>query len=124
MPIQKLTPVVAVDAIEPALPFWEGLGWVKVAEVPHEGRLGFVILVRDGLELMLQTRDSIEADMPGVSAPVTLFAEVSSLEEALAGAKGAVVLVAERVTFYGMREAIVRDPAGTLVIFAEPQKGA
>ena len=30
------------------------------------------------------------------------------------------IVMAERVTFYGMRETVVQDPGGTVVIFAEP----
>lgn len=71
---------------------------------------------------MLQSRASLEADIPQVaSAPLVLFAEVGSIEEALSAASGAQVLVRERFTFYGMREAIVRDPSGTVIIFAEAQ---
>jgi len=54
--MKKLTPVLYVDAIEPCLPFWvDRLGFSKTVEVPHENAIGFVILARDGLELMYQT---------------------------------------------------------------------
>lgn len=122
MAIVKMTTVVLVDAIEPALPFWRGLGWEVVASVPHEDRVGFVILVRDGLELMLQTRASAAADL-GEAPPVALFCEVTSLEDAVAAATGAEVVIARRTTFYGSTETWVRDPSGTLVGFAVMAKG-
>ena len=42
---QKLTPLLMVEAIEPCLPFWDRLGWTKVAEVPHGDAMGFAILL-------------------------------------------------------------------------------
>ena len=44
---------------------------------------------------------------------------MKSLAEAREATKGAEVLVADRTTFYGMRERVVADPAGTIVVFAE-----
>ena len=47
----KITPVLFVDAIEPGLPFWiDKLGFTKTVEVPGEGGLAFVILVKDRRE--------------------------------------------------------------------------
>ena len=60
MKMNRLTPVLMVEAIEPCLPFWvDRLGFSKTVEVPHGDRLGFAILVRDGVELMYQTRASV-----------------------------------------------------------------
>jgi catechol 2,3-dioxygenase-like lactoylglutathione lyase family enzyme len=126
---KKLTPVVPVDAIEPLLPFWrDRLGFEVTAEVPHEDRLGFVILVRGDTELMLQTHESIRADDPRmveVIRPGTsvLFFEVDSLagvEAALEDlSDGAEVLIPRRKTFYGSTEVWVRAPDGTVAGFAE-----
>lgn len=124
MTIEKVTPILIVEAIEPALTFWvDQLGYTKTTEVPHGDRLGFVILTHGSIELMLQTRASIADDLPAVlesGATCALFAEVRSLEGALAATKGAKVVVPPRTTFYGMREAVVIDPGGHPVVFAEP----
>jgi uncharacterized glyoxalase superfamily protein PhnB len=123
MNITKVTPIRIVDRIEPCLPFWcDALGYEKRAEVPHEGALGFVLLENAAGEIMFQSRASLEADMPAVAklAPHTvLFIEVKSLAQAIQAAKGSEVLVKERTTFYGMREIVVTDPMGTIVVFAE-----
>ncbi len=123
MNIEKVTPVRIVDRIEPCLPFWCGeLGYEKGAEVPHDGALGFVILQSAAGEIMLQTRASLAADLPSVAArkpDTVMFIEVASLERARNAVEGAEVLVAERTTFYGMRETVVVDPQGCVVIFAE-----
>ena len=78
---RKLTPVLTVDAIEPCLPLWlERLGWQQTVSVPEGDRLGFVILEKDGLEVMYQTWTALEADLGtrearphGGQASVVLF---------------------------------------------------
>lgn len=115
--IRKLTTVVVVEAIEPALATWTGLGFAAVAEVPHDGRLGFVILARDGVELMLQTRASVREDLGFEPPALALYADVAALDEARAAAVagGAQVVIARRTTDYGATECWVRDPSGTLI---------
>ena len=121
--IKQITPVLIVDAIEPVLPLWEKqLGFGRVAEVPHENALGFVILARDGAQVMMQTRASLAADLPPVAAanPTSvLYVDVESLAAAAAATKGAEVLVPERKTFYGAREIWVRDAAGQILGLSE-----
>ena len=124
----KITSVLYVDAIEPGLDFWvKRMGFEKTVEVPHENTIGFVILVKDGAEVMLQTWDSVKADDPrflegpkGRSSG--LFIEVDDWEDTKRRLAGADVVVPERTTFYGMREIFVRAPGGHLVGFASPTK--
>ena len=124
MRMKKLTPVMVVDAIEPCLDFWTRLGFAKTVEVPHEGALGFVILARDSVELMYQTKASVAADVPAIAgAPYAehtpLFFEVDDLKAVRKALGGAPTIVAERQTFYGSTETIVRGPAGQVVTFAQ-----
>ncbi|HWO09813.1 MAG TPA: VOC family protein [Polyangiaceae bacterium] len=117
----KLTPNLIVDSIEACLPFWvDRLGFEKTVEVPHEGALGFVILVRDGVELMLQSRASLATDVPPLEAGphrATLYFTVPDLAPIRAALAGYPLAVPERTTFYGARELIVKDPAGNGVCF-------
>jgi uncharacterized glyoxalase superfamily protein PhnB len=124
MDMKKLTPILTVEEIERCLPFWEErLGFTRTTEVPHEGRLGFVILAKGGVEIMYQTRASVAADIPALaSSPMKgtiLFIEVAdadAIERALAGVEQ---VIPRRKTFYGADEIIVREPAGNVVIFAQ-----
>jgi uncharacterized glyoxalase superfamily protein PhnB len=122
MTIKKVTPLFVVDRIETCLPFWcETLGYEKRVEVPHEGAIGFALLENAAGEIMLQTRASLEGDLPLVAArspSALLFVEVDSLAQVQAATR-ANAIVAERTTFYGMRETVVVDPAGTVIIFAQ-----
>ena len=124
--IKKLAPVLIVDRIEPLLALWDALGFRRTAEVPHGEALGFVILERDGVEVMYQTRDSVGADEPrvleGAHPPgaAALFIEVDDLEAmAKALPPGTELINPRRQTFYGSTETIFRDGAGNIITLAK-----
>jgi catechol 2,3-dioxygenase-like lactoylglutathione lyase family enzyme len=124
MKVKKLSPVLMVDTIEPCLAFWvDKLGFEKTVEVPHENHLGFVILVKDGIEVMYQSKASVAADIPPVAqSPMKgsfLFIEVSDLNAVEKSLTGITPIVPRRKTFYGADELIVREPAGNIVTFAQ-----
>jgi uncharacterized glyoxalase superfamily protein PhnB len=126
--VKKVTPLLVVDRIEPILGFYEKLGYTAVISVPHEEHLGFVLLAQDIGQIMLQTRSSLAADLPAVSrtgVSSLLYVDVESLEEALMAVAGkSEILVPMRTTFYGAREAFVREPSGQIVGFAEEEQKA
>ena len=123
--VKKLTPVLFVKEIEPVLSFWvEGLGFTKTAEVPEGDKLAFVILEKDGVEVMYQTYASVDKDMASIGAdvrkgPTFLYVQVDSLESVEAAVNRAEVYMRERKTFYGATEVGVKDPAGHFITFAE-----
>ena len=124
--VKRLTPVLIVEEIESSLPFWvDRLGFKKTTEAPEGDALGFVILQRDGVEVMLQSRASVLKDVealgkgPLANDGVGLFIEVGSLDDFLPKLEGLEVVVAERKTFYGAREIGVRAPSGITVMLAE-----
>ncbi len=120
----KITPVLIVEAIEKSLPFWvDRMGFTKTVEVPEGDRLGFVILGRDGAEVMLQSIESVRKDAPQFvsetrSHNVGLFIEIDSFEDALKRLQGYPIALPDRTTFYGMREIGVFEPSGHTVLFA------
>ena len=123
--MRKLTPVLTVEAIEPCLSFWvDRLEFTKTVEVPDGDRLGFVILVRDGVELMYQTKASLEKDLGQPTEALTssafLFLEVADLDAVERAMDGVRPLLPRRRTFYGMDELVVREPGGNVIIFAQP----
>lgn len=123
--MKKLTPILYVDAVEPCLPFWtERLGFSKTVEVPHDGKIGFAILTRDGLELMYQTWGSAAADIAGATKrtkgrSAALYIEVESLDEVEKALKGAEIVHPRRKAFYGATEVFVREPGGHVIGFAQ-----
>jgi uncharacterized glyoxalase superfamily protein PhnB len=125
--MNKLTPNLIVDRIEDSLPFWvERLKFEKLVEVPHQDRLGFVILKRGATELMLQSRASLREDVPEIAEgprQAVLYCEVADLAPIRKALEGWPRVAPERTTFYGAREIIVRDPAGNVVFFSAHEKG-
>jgi hypothetical protein len=107
------------------LPFWvERLGFTLVAEVPHRDALGFVLLARDGVELMYQTRASVAEDVPaaastGAGHSVGLYFDVDDLDAVARALDGVEPLVPRRRTFYGADEIGWREPGGHVVLFAQ-----
>lgn len=133
--ISKSTPVLVVDRIEPALPFWQRLGLAVTVSVPEEGatppRAGFAILASDGIEIMYQTASSVAADLVASAADrgafratpqqAYLFIEVPSLDAAERALHGARLVMPRRTTFYGATELAYEDGAGNIVVLAEMQ---
>ncbi|HEX8210076.1 MAG TPA: VOC family protein [Longimicrobium sp.] len=123
--MKNLTPILYVERIEPAIPFWvDRLGFARTAEVPHEDHLGFLILQKDGVEVMYQTRDSVHADAPELAERLQmegslLFIEVDDLDGVERALEGVERVVPRRKTPYGADEIFVREPAGNLVGFAQ-----
>ena len=122
--MKKVTPILIVDHVDSCAAFWTGaLGFNRTAEVPHEGETGFVILQKDDVELMYQSRASVAADLPALADGPhhsTLFIETDDLDAVERAVPPASIVVPRRTTFYGMTEIAVREPGGSLVVFAQP----
>jgi len=122
---KKLTPVLMVDAIEPCLSLWiDRLGWTKTVEVPEADKLGFVILAKDGVEVMYQTYASVEKDIGkpmkrAAGTSVALFLEVSDIDAIEKQLSGVPLVLPRRRTFYGMDEVGVAEAGGHTVVFAQ-----
>ncbi|HTW63160.1 MAG TPA: VOC family protein [Bryobacteraceae bacterium] len=120
----KITAVLMVESIETSLPFWvERMGFAKTVEVPEGDRLGFVILVCNGAELMLQSIESVRKDAPQFAPQAGafntgMFIEVDDFADTRKRLAGYPIALPERTTFYGMQEIGVREPSGHIVIFA------
>jgi hypothetical protein len=120
----KITPVLFVDEIEKSLPFWvDRMGFEKTVEVPEGDKSGFVILVRDDSELMLQSISSLLKDIPafapqGSTDRASLYIEVDDFEDILKRLEGYPITLEKRTSFYGMHEIGVIDPGGHNVIFS------
>ena len=124
--VKKITTVLAVETVEPSLDFWtKRIGFECTVTVPHENTLGFAILVKDNLEVMLQSVASILADLGSTSGEINgrsaaLFIEVADLAAVEQGLGTYPIEMPRRTTFYGMHEIGVREPGGHFVIFAQP----
>ena len=124
MTAKKLTPVLVVDRVEPAIAFWrDRLGFEQEFEVPHGDAIGFVSLHQGGVEIMYQSRASVADDLPSLAEGThrtVLFIEVDDLDAVERAMQGVEVVSPRRTTFYGMHEIAVREPGGNVVVFAQP----
>jgi uncharacterized glyoxalase superfamily protein PhnB len=126
--VKKITPILFAAELEPCIRFWsEKIGFKTTIEVPEGNKIGFVLLEKDGLELMYQSFASVDKDNAASGAaarkgPSFLYIEVADLDAALAATKGAEIIMAMRTTFYQSKEFGIKDPVGHYLIFA--QQGA
>lgn len=122
MQTKKLTPVLLTERIEPCLEFWTRFGFEITAQVPLGGVLGFVILQKDAVEVMYQTRASVAEDIPALAdAPsrgAFVFIEVDDIETIDGTVAESERVIPRRKTFYGSDEVVLREPAGNVVVFA------
>jgi uncharacterized glyoxalase superfamily protein PhnB len=121
--MKKITPVLYMEKIEASLPFWvDKLGFQKTVEVPEGDAIGFVILDRNGLEVMLQSFASLKTDRGSDSrvgaGSCSLYIEVEDFAEFRPLLDGLEVVVPERLAFYGVREMAVREPGGHVICIA------
>ena len=127
---ESIAPVLIVDRVEPTRDFFrDRLGFLELATVPHGDGLGFALLQRDGVTVMVQTRASVNDDIGADAArrmdasfsgrgAVGLYVRVSDVELIVPSVADAEVLVPLRRTFYGAHEITVREPGGHAVTFA------
>jgi hypothetical protein len=128
-----VTAVLIVERIEPAIPFWEKLGLTQQSQVPDEaaadGRLAFVILAAEGVQIMYQTLASVRADLVAHASAkelvadrtqqTCLFVEVSDLADVDARLRDEKVFMPRRTTFYGATETGYVAPCGNMIVFAQ-----
>jgi catechol 2,3-dioxygenase-like lactoylglutathione lyase family enzyme len=126
---RKFTPVFLVDEIEPCLGFWvDRIGFELAFQTKDQTDvLGFVILKRDDVEIMYQTRASLDQDLPGIAGAdhspwIVNYIEVESLDEILPKLDGIEILAGPRPTFYGAQEVFVREPSGRVIAFASRRR--
>jgi hypothetical protein len=84
--------------------------------------LGFIILQRDGAQVMVQTCDRMQGDLPAIAdtppGAGILYLRVRELDAVASALEGADVVVPRRTTPYGAEEIFVREPGGNIVGFA------
>lgn len=127
--IVKVTSVLPVASVEESLPFWQALGFEVTVSIPDGSLIGFVILVKDATEVMLQSFGSIGADQPVLAQAARrgasfVFIEVADLSLGIEALAAFELISPRRETFYGSTEATWREPSGHLVTLAQfPKPG-
>jgi threonine dehydrogenase-like Zn-dependent dehydrogenase len=124
MKILGATPVLFVDRVEPTRDFFLRAGFQAIVEVPAGDAVGFAILQKDGVQVMVETRGNA-AEPPAMqylsrdSRRAAIFIEVDDLETVIRALEGATIAVDRHPTFYGADELTFEEPGGNLVTFAK-----
>ena len=127
---ESVAPVMIVERVAPTRDFFrDRLGFTQTAVVADGDELGFAMLEKDGVVVMVQSHASVIEDVGPDAAravnetisgrgAVGLFFRVSDVELVVPAVADADVIVPLRKTFYGMHEITVREPGGHAVTFA------
>lgn len=127
---EAIAPVLIVERVEPTRNFFrDRLGFEQTALVMHDDELGFVMLRKDDVVVMIQSHASLIDDVgPDAARAVNetisgrgaaaLFITVSDVDLIVPAVADADVLIPPHKTFYGMHEITVREPGGHAVTFA------
>jgi uncharacterized glyoxalase superfamily protein PhnB len=127
---ESIAPVLIVEQVEPTRAFFrDRLGFAELSSVPHGDGIGFVMLQKDGVVVMVQSHASVIDDVGHDAAravnetisgrgAVGLYIRVSDIDLVVPAVADADVIVPLRKTFYGMHEITVREPGGHAVTFA------
>ena len=136
---KKITANIIVSSVNETLDFYEKvLGSNLVMAVPKGSQqivtardattpLGFAIIRRDEVELMLQSRNSLAKELPSLAtSPVgtsfTLYIQVDDVEALCKGIKDKVAVVEDlHTTFYGAQEFSIQDNDGRILTFAHSE---
>jgi uncharacterized glyoxalase superfamily protein PhnB len=132
MNLTDVTPNLIVADIDRSTAFYRDvLGFAVSATVPDAAPFAFVWLQRGGVNVFLNSIESVRAEHPDLAArPLGGTATLYMIVEAETAADGIDALFAQvgprarvimplKDQFYGMREFGIEDPDGYIVFFAQ-----
>jgi len=122
--INKSTPILHVEAVEPGLKFWtERFGFQTTIQVPEGDHVGFAALDNGTVELMYQTYEGMKNAGPlseaAAQGPSFIFMEVSDIQTIKKALEQTEIVQDIHETFYGAREIVAKEPGGHYVIFSQ-----
>ena len=128
---KKMVTNLMVENVDKVIDFYEDiLGFSVVATVPgKDGGFQFAILVKDGLELMVQERGNLIEEYPVLDTPkvypsASLYIAVDDLDKLYSKLKAKYTISKElHTSFYGAREFAITDVDGYVLTFTD-HKGA
>jgi hypothetical protein len=124
MKVKRVTAVLFADRVEPTADFFKRVGFAASIEIKEGNGLGFALLERDGMQLMVETRDNERESaalraLTRQSRSALVFLEVDDLDAVIDAMRGIAPLVDRHSTFYGADEITYTEPGGNLVTFAQ-----
>jgi uncharacterized glyoxalase superfamily protein PhnB len=134
MKFSDVTPNLVVADVQRSLAFYRDvLGFSLVTTVPEAAPFAFAWMQRDGVNVFLNSVESVRADHAELGArPIggtnTLFVMIEA-DTVAAGVDAMFAAIGNRARvimplvdqFYGMREFGIEDPDGYVIFFAQQQ---
>ena len=121
--IERVTPILPVESIEPVVAFWEALDFAPTNPNYVDGRLNFMAFSKDGYDVHYQSLAEIDqksaaasGDLAGSTAMI--YITVDDLDAIVERLGNAEVVIPRRQTPWGADEIYVREPGGHLIAFA------
>jgi len=124
MKVSRAAAVLLAERVEPTRDWFAKIGFTVFVDVPDGDQLGFVLLEKDGVQVMVETRgnkrepDALRMRMKD-NRNAILFIEVDDLDAVIAKLEGSTVLVPKHKTFYGSEEQSYLEPGGNIITFAK-----
>ena len=127
---ESLSPVLIVEQVEPTRNFLrDRLGFAQTVVVMHGDAVGFVMMEKDAVTVMVQSHASLIDDVGHDAAravnetisnrgAAALYLKVSNVDLAVPALADTDVIVPLRKTFYDMHEITVREPGGHAITVA------
>lgn len=124
MKLKRAAAVLFVEKVEPTREFFKRVGFEVSVEIPDGGDVGFSMLERDGVQVMVETLDNGHEpqalrNVTKASRHAVVYVEVDDLGALIAALDGEKVLVERHKTFYNSDELTYQEPGGHLVTFAQ-----
>ena len=126
MTITKLTPNLMVKDVNKTIEFYETmLDFKMVISVPDTGSYDFAILSKDGIELMIQKRESFVSEIPQmcdsiIGGSFSLYIDVDDIDAIYKKVKGTCEILSDmHDTFYGTKEFSCKEINGYILTFSE-----
>lgn len=124
--LKKITPNLMVKDVNKTIEFYtDVLDFKLVMTVPTEGQFDFAILQSGGIEVMLQSAESLTGEISSlkdrdIGGTFTLYIETEGVETLHEKIKDKVTIVQDiHDTFYGTKEFAIEDINGYILAFAE-----
>jgi catechol 2,3-dioxygenase-like lactoylglutathione lyase family enzyme len=129
MKVSRATPVLFVDNVEATRDFFKRVGFDVLVEIPEDECVGFSLLQKDDVQLMLETRGNAN-EPPALRALsresrlAVVFVEVDDLDAVIAALADDKIAVERHTTFYHADEITFEEPGGNLITFAKMNRPA
>ena len=124
---KKLIPNLMVEDVNYTVDYYENiLGCFElIATDPKEGKFDWAMMRSEEADIMFQSRESLGGVIPDfknkeIGATLVIYIEVDNVEELYNLIKNKVDIIKElNTTSYGMKEFLVRDCNGYILVFAQ-----